>query len=100
MADFWIPDNSSGEIVEFERLEATVPRQAVARWKSLTGSARFPPAPDGVLAAVPGNGIVVQVIEGGADYRYCSVGEALVAGFQEDFSGRLLSDIIATTPRF
>jgi hypothetical protein len=100
MVDFWIPDNSSGEIVEFERLEATVPRQAVARWKSLTGARRFPHAPDGVLAVVPDNAIVVRVIADGADYEYRSVGDALVAGFQEDFSGRLLSDIIATTPRF
>jgi hypothetical protein len=100
MVDFWIPDNSSGEIVEFERLEAAVPHQAVVRWKSLTGARRFPHAPDAVLAVVPHNGIVVRVIEDGADYEYRSVGDALVAGFQEDFSGRLLSDIIVTTPRF
>jgi len=100
MVDFWIPDNSSGEIVEFERLEATVPRQAAARWKSLTGARRFPLAPDSVLAVVPHNAIVVRVIDDGADYEYRSVGDALVEGFQEDFSGRLLSDIIVTTPRF
>ena len=100
MVDFWIPDNSSGEIVEFERLEATVPRQAVASWNALMGARRFPRAPDGVLATVAHNSIVVRVIEGGADYEYRSVGDALVAGFQEDFSGRLLSDIIASTPRF
>lgn len=100
MADFWIPDNSSGEIVEFERLEATVPRQAMASWKALKGARRFPGEPDDVLAAVPHSAIVVRAIDGGADYEYCSVGDALVAGFQEDFSGRFLSDIIATTPRF
>jgi len=100
MVNFWIPDNSSGEIVAFAQLEAAVPHQAVARWKSLTGARRFPHAPDGVLAAVPHNAIVVRVIEDGADYEYRSVGDALVEGFGEDFSGRLLSDIIATTPRF
>lgn len=100
MADFWIPDNSSGEIVEFERLEAAVPLQATASWKALAGSRRFPREPDGVLAAVPHNAIVVRAIDGGADYEYRSVGDDLVAGFQEDFSGRLLSDIIASTPRF
>ena len=100
MVDFWIPDASSGEIVAFAQLEAAVPHQAVARWKSLTGARRFPHAPDGVLAAVPHSAIVVRVIEDGADYEYRSVGDALVEGFGEDFSGRLLSDIIATTPRF
>ena len=54
----------------------------------------------GTLNATASNAILVGVLEAGADYEYLSVGDALVAGFHEDFSGRRLSDIIATTPRF
>jgi hypothetical protein len=100
MVEFWIPEESSGEIVTLTQLEAVAAQRAVARWQALKGAQRFPPAPDGVLAVVGGNAILVQVVEDGNDYEYRSVGEALVAGFGEDFSGRRLSDIIAVTPRF
>lgn len=100
MVDFWIPQTSSGEIVDIAQLEAAVVRRAAARWKLLKGTRRFPTDPAGVLEQVAGNAILVRVLEEGADYEYLRVGDALVAGFREDFSGRLLSDIIATTPRF
>jgi hypothetical protein len=100
MVEFWIPDASSGEIVDVTQLEAAVPLRAAARWKALAGAGRFPHKPDEVLATVPDNAILVRVVEDGSDYEYCSVGAALVSGFGEDFSGRLLSDIIVTTPRF
>lgn len=100
MVEFWIPDESSGEIVAMTQLEAVAAQSAMARWQVLKGARPFPPEPDGVLAVVPGNTILVQVMEDGSDYEYRSVGAALVEGFGEDFSGRRLSDIIAVTPRF
>jgi hypothetical protein len=100
MVDFWIPQTSSGEIVDIAQLEAAVVQRAAARWKRLRGARRFPPEPSGVLAEVGSHAILVRVLEEGADYEYLQVGDALVAGFREDFSGRRLSDIIATTPRF
>jgi hypothetical protein len=100
MVDFWIPQTSSGEIVDIAQLEAAVVQRADARWKLLKGTRRFPSEPTGVLAEVASNAILVRVLGEGADYEYRKVGEALVAGFREDFSGRRLSDIIATTPRF
>jgi hypothetical protein len=98
MVDFWIPQTSSGEIADIAQLEAAVVLRADARWKRLKGTRRFPPEPGGVLAEVASHAILVRVLED--DYEYLSVGDALVAGFREDFSGRRLSDIIATTPRF
>ena len=100
MVDFCIPQTSSGEIADIAELETAVVQRADARWKRLKGGRRFPPDPGGVLAEVAANAILVRVLEEGADYEYLQVGEALVAGFREDFSGRRLSDIIATTPRF
>jgi len=100
MVDFWIPQTSSGEIVDIAQLEAAVVQRAAASWQRLKGTWRFPADPGGVLAEVASNAILVRVLEAGADYEYLEVGEALVAGFREDFSGRRLSDIIATTPRF
>lgn len=100
MVDFWIPQTSSGEIADIAQLEAAVVQRADARWKRLKGARRFPPEPGGVLAEVGSNAILVRVLEEGADYEYLKVGDALVAGFREDFSGRRLSDIIVTTPRF
>src|SRR6185369_2619995 len=100
MVDFWIPQTSSGEIVDIAQLEAAVVQRAAGRWHSLKEARRFPSDPGGVLEQVASNAILVGVLEAGADYEYLSVGDALVAGFREDFSGRRLSDIIATTPRF
>jgi len=100
MVDFWIPQTSSGEIVDIAQLEAVIVQRADTRWKLLKGTRRFPSEPTAVLAEVASNAILVRVLEEGADYEYLKVGEALVAGFREDFSGRRLSDIIATTPRF
>jgi hypothetical protein len=100
MVDFWIPQTSSGEIVDIAQLEAVVVQRAAARWQALRGTRRFPFQPDGVLEQVASNAILVRVLGEGDDYEYLSVGDALVAGFREDFSGRRLSDIIAITPRF
>jgi len=100
MVDFWIPQTSSGEITDIARLEAVVVRRADARWKFLKGTRRFPAEPEGLLDQVGSNTILLRVLEDGADYEYLQVGDDLVAGFREDFSGQRLSDIIATTPRF
>jgi hypothetical protein len=100
MAEFWTPNESSGEIIAASELEAAAARGAVADWQAARGTRHFPLAPDQVMEPVHANTILVKVIGQGEDYEYCSVGEGLVAGFGEDFSGRRLSEIEATTPRF
>jgi hypothetical protein len=100
MANFWMPDQSSGEIITVPQLEAEPVRDAVARWQALRGADPWPVAPDVVMAPVSANIILVKVMDQGADYQYLRVGEALVAGFGEDFSGQCLSEIEQTHPRF
>ncbi|HKQ45767.1 MAG TPA: hypothetical protein VJS47_10265 [Rhizomicrobium sp.] len=100
MVEFWIPDQSSGEIVAFSELEAQAPLDAIARWQSLRGKGRFADRPDAVMALVADNTLLVGVIGGGEDYEYRHVGQALVAGFGMDFSGQRLSEIEANAPRF
>ena len=75
-------------------------REAVERWRALKGAKPYPEAPDTVMAPVSSNIILVKVLGEGEDYQYLHVGEALVAGFGEDFSGQCLSEIEQTNPRF
>jgi hypothetical protein len=100
MAEFWIPDESSGEIITVPQLEAAAVLDAVARWQRLKGVRPFPEVPDEVMAPVTANIILVKVLGDGEDYEYLRVGEALVAGFGLDFSGQCLSEIEQTNPRF
>jgi hypothetical protein len=100
MAEFWIPDESSGEIITAPQLEAMPVREAVERWQALKGARPWPEAPEPVLAPVSANIILIRVLGEGEDYQYLRVGEALVAGFGEDFSGQCLSEIEQTNPRF
>jgi hypothetical protein len=100
MANFWLPDQSSGEIITVPQLEAEPVRDAVTRWQALRGADPWPVAPDAVMAPVSANIILVKVLDQGTDYQYLRVGEALVAGFGEDFSGQCLSEIEQTNPRF
>jgi hypothetical protein len=100
MAEFWIPDESSGEIITMPQLEAAPVRDAVECWGRLKGARPYPDAPDEVLAPVSSNVILIKVLGEGEDYQYLRVGEALVAGFGEDFSGQCLSEIEQTNPRF
>jgi len=98
--DFWVPNSSSGEIVGASALEAQAPLDAIARWETLRGRARFPRQPDEVMALVGDHTLLVGVIGDGQDYEYRRVGPALVAGFGMDFSGQRLSEIEVNAPRF
>jgi hypothetical protein len=100
MAEFWIPDVSSGEIIALPQLEAEAVRDAVERWQHLRLARPFPQVPDEVMARVCANIILVKVLGDGEDYQYLRVGKALVAGFGLDFSGQCLSEIEQTNPRF
>ena len=103
MADFWIPEESSGEIVTLDQLEAAPVVSVIARWTALKGARRFPTRPANLprlLGPVLRNVIWVGVLDGGADYEFRVVGDAVVQGFNENFAGRRLSDIIAHAPKF
>jgi len=98
VVEFWIPEESSGEIVTLDGLEATPLRTGISRWQALRGARHFPELSDAVVAAVAANAFLVQVVED--DYQFRSVGSALVPGFDEDFSGLRLSELSQRRPKF
>jgi hypothetical protein len=100
VVDFWIPEESSGEIVTLGELDAAPLRAGIARWRTLRGARPFPELSDAVVAAISANAFLVQVVDKGADYQFRSVGAALVSGFDEDFSGLRLSELSLRRPRF
>jgi hypothetical protein len=98
-----LPAESRGDLVPVERLDADLVRAGVAMWRSLRHEARFPgraAMTSCLTQAMRDGSFLVEVLDGGADYRYRDVGRELVKGFNEDFAGRLLSQIIEDAPRF
>lgn len=94
---FWIPEESSGEIVPVVQMESAVTCAGVALWQAQS-EGRYPRSTDGVMAAVGDNAFLVELLDN--DYRYTSVGAELVKGFDEDFSHLLLSELTVRRPRF
>ncbi len=102
MVAFWLPAESSGEIVSLDSLEAVPVLSAIAYWRRLCDGRPFPAKAEIVpreIAFLLGNLILVRVLSDG-DYEYRIVGEALVPAFGENFAGRRLSAIIAQAPKF
>jgi hypothetical protein len=95
---FWLPEQSAGEIVTLDKLDATAVASGVVGWMALRGTRRFPAFDDNALGLLTPNAILVAAVAD--DYEYRSVGHALVEGFNEDFTGRRLSAIIAEAPKF
>ena len=95
------PGESSGEIVAVEVLQNTLVRQGISYWQSIMDAKAFPPrgivAPR-LLGPLLSNVILVKVLAD--DYEYRIVGDALVQGFGEDFSGKRLSAVIESDAKF
>lgn len=98
MVDFWIPEESSGEIVTVDGLESPPVYHGVQTWRALRAGRRYPDDPHALLAEVSDHAFLVEILED--DYRYGRVGQALVKGFDEDFSGLYLRELILRRPRF
>jgi hypothetical protein len=95
---FWLPQQSTGEIVALDTIEAAPVIDGLARWRRMKGAQRFPRSGDAALELLTPNTILVRALDD--DYEYASVGHALVEGFNVDFSGQRLSAIIAMLPKF
>jgi hypothetical protein len=98
-----LPAHSQGDLLPVDQLDADLTRAAVAMWRALQRQARFP-SRAGMTSCLTrplrDASLLVEVLEGGADYLYRDVGAGLVKGFNADFSGRRLSGIVETAPRF
>jgi hypothetical protein len=95
---FWLPEQSAGEIVTLDKLDSIPVAGGVAGWMALRGTRRYPAFDDHALELLTPNAILVAALDD--DYEYRSVGQVLVEGFNEDFTGRRLSTIIAEMPKF
>ena len=94
---------SRGGLLPVDRLDTALVRDGIAMWRALKRDDRFPgraSMTSCLTRALRDGSALVEVLEGGADYRYRDVGADLIKGFNEDFSGRLLSRIVETAPRF
>jgi hypothetical protein len=98
-----LPAQSRGDLLTVDRLDGELPRAAAAMWRALRHQARFPTRA-GMTSCLTrplrDGSFLVEVLDGGEDYRYRDVGAALAKGFDMDFSGRRLSGIIESLPRF
>ena len=92
-----------GDILPPDRLDAELVRAGTAMWRALRHGERFPSRArmtSCLTRPLREGSLLVEVLDGGADYCYRDVGTALVQGFNQDFSGRRLSQIIESAPRF
>jgi hypothetical protein len=98
-----LPAQSRGDLLPVDRLGGELPRAAIAMWRALCHEARFPTRA-GMISCLTRplreSSILVEVLEGGADYRFRDVGASMVRGFGTDFSGRRLSGLVERAPRF
>jgi len=98
-----LPAQSRGDLIPVDRLDADLVRAGLSMWRSLKRDRRFPGRAcltSCLTPALRDGSFLVEVLEGGADYRYRDVGRELVKGFNVDFTGCRLSQIIETAPRF
>lgn len=98
-----LPAESRGDLLPLDRLDGDLVRAGAAMWRALKRGDRFPgrAAMTSCLTQPLRDGsFLVEVLDGGADYRYRDVGRELVKGFNADFSGCNLSHIIEAAPRF
>jgi hypothetical protein len=103
MIDPLLPEESSGDIVPLSRLGAELVRTGISYWRSLAGRQAFPGRASLISCLSPqlvANAILAEVIDGGADYEYRMLGSEVAKGFDTDFTGRRLSDLIETAPKF
>lgn len=98
-----LPEQSRGDLLPVEQLDADLVRAGVAMWRALKRDDPFPARAAMTSCLTPSlrdGSFLAEVLDGGTDYRYREVGRDLVKGFNEDFSGRHLSQIIEVAPRF
>jgi hypothetical protein len=98
-----LPAESRGDVLPLERLNAELVRNALSYWRSLKGDKPYPSCASMMSCLSPrmrAQGVLIEALQGGADYEYRFVGAELVKAFHTDFSGQRLSTLIAFLPKF
>lgn len=94
-------DKTLFEPVALEDLQNPLVRDAVAFWRSLCGSRRFPAHGDldpRALSRFQSHMILLKVIEDGADFEYRFVGEVQREAYVRPYVGRRLTDPANVSP--
>lgn len=85
---------TSFEVVPLDDLQNPLLRQAVAYWRSVCGTRRFPAREDldpRELAPLRSHMILIKVLNNGADFEYRFVGEVQLRAYSRPYAGQQLS---------
>lgn len=96
------PDDRE-HIVALDEADNAIVKGAIAYWRSLCGERRFPQHSELTLRGMASFlrfSVIVDVIDGGADYRYRYVGDAERQAFKVYFKGIMLSQVETHAPAF
>ncbi|HEY1836410.1 MAG TPA: PAS domain-containing protein [Rhizomicrobium sp.] len=98
-----LPDSveDAGGRIPLADVESAPVREAIAYWKNLCGTRRFPARTDVSPREMRGflrNVCLLRVIDGGADYEYRILGDAHVLAYGISMQGRRLSDVDVEAP--
>jgi hypothetical protein len=79
-----------------DEIENEIPQLGVAYWRSLRKGRKFPARADVTprgLGTLLRNTLLIGVIDGGSDYTFRIVGDAVVVALGQNFQGRPLSEL-------
>ena len=86
-----------------DEVEHPIVKSAVSYWQSVRAQRRFPARADltlrGMASFLPYT-LIVAVIENGADYEYCFVGDVERQAFKRNFKGMRVSQVEKIAPKF
>ena len=97
------PDQTAVHTVTLDELDSPVLKLAADYWRSLRNGRRFPARADlrpRDMAEILRDMALVKIIDGGADYEYRIVGDALAQAYALPLQGRRISEISVTAPWF
>jgi len=101
--DLYPPARSHGDLLPLSSLGSELVRTGVSYWRQLAARNRFPERASLMSCLSPqlrDHAILVEALDGGADYEYRQVGAAMLGAFNEDFTSKRLSVVTTTEPRF
>ena len=97
------PDQTAVHTVALDELDSPVLKLAAEYWRSLRNGRRFPTRlglHPRDMAGFLRDMLLVRIIDGGADYEYRIVGDALAQAYAVPLQGRRISEISVTAPWF
>lgn len=92
-----------GQLTTFDKIENPLLLKALALWKERKGARRFPTREDmtpRAMAAFLRNTALVQVIEGGREFQFRVVGDAITEVQGTSFQGLTLGEIDQKLPGY